>query len=301
MARSSDDGGRTRKPPAWMNNTRAKVVPKAMPRSESGLPSQYQPAGYAGGRNAVSRVMNAVNNQPGRVAPIIANVARQGANIFDQALNLFRNSNMYNQVPNWLGNKTTPEQRQQDVVNAAKTALAWTTRNANNPAAIAQRYTTPTPEDAYRMSLPSYAKGPNWTRSEYIEPPNFWNENPGLRMLPDEYIKRRGAFERTNGVSPTFWQSEQERILRQNAAPAGTIYTPFSWWLQKPTLPSVGAGQQNTPSGPTNWGGGGGYEDWGYGGGGGGYGGGGYTYQDALAQFYNNMVSWTINQPNRGG
>lgn len=293
MARRVDEGGSKKIPGYKWQQTPRLPVTRAGASANPSLPGWL--------RDTVNRYRAGAQGALGLV--------RQGGQALSRGTQQLAASARSNKaIPKWV-TQTSPQQRGKDVVNAAKgiggTIAKWLQPqpySAEQQARMANpRYRgvggppiIPTADEIYRASLPDYAKGPNWTRGEYVEPPNFPFENPELRMLPSEYINRRGAFIRTYGVNP--FQTEQERILRQNVAPAGTIYTPFAYWMEKPTLPEQPAPQ------PQQTGGGGGWpEDWGWGGGGGGGGGGGWDYGAALKEFYNRMTQWTIGNTNRGG
>ena len=167
--------------------------------------------------------------------------------------------------------------------------------------------------------------GPNWTRGTYNPPPSWRGENANVTMNQQEYMQRRNAWqaayqpgwnERIQAAADTpnqphwigsewananpqpagFLQTEQERILRQNAAPTGYTYVPYgSSYVKNPSLPSLGDGGNKSGGGGY---GGGGWQDWGGGGGGGG-GYGGNDYQE-VGRWYNSMLQWNINKPNPG-
>lgn len=124
----------------------------------------------------------------------------------------------------------------------------------------------------------------------------------------DSYLNWYSRAQRTPGVAhdldsqwraqnpkPTgFFQTDQEWIVRNNAAPTGYTYMPFgSSYVKNPTLPSMGAGASKS-----NNQGGGGY-GWDYGGWGGGGGGGG-GYSKPADEFYNLLTNWRILQVQGG-
>jgi hypothetical protein len=163
--------------------------------------------------------------------------------------------------------------------------------------------------------------GPNWKRADYVPPVTSRTDNAEIMMTTDEYLRRRDALNQAwspsyrqwyqnaastpnqphwlgsdwsnqNPMPANFFQSQQEWMLRNNAAPTGYYYTGFgSSYGKKAALATPTAGVQPT--------GGGGY-GWGNGWGGGGGGGGGYKPYEDVGQWFANMVQWNINRPTPG-
>lgn len=114
------------------------------------------------------------------------------------------------------------------------------------------------------------------------------------RIRPDgsrEVIAGPGAWRAANPRPAGFYQLEQERILRQNAAPTGFRYVPYgSSYEQIPTQRSGNQGGAGSNGGGGSSGGGwGGWDDWGGGGGGG-----GYTPYEEPKNFWNNFLNWRV-------
>lgn len=127
-----------------------------------------------------------------------------------------------------------------------------------------------------------------------------WQRNAlwaASNLAPADYNRWKQEHPRPTG----FLQTQQEYILRENAAPTGEHYIPYGpGFVVEPSLPDLPTQEQGTGGGGS---GGSGGSD--YGGGGGGWGGwdngGSYNPSEAVRQYYNNMINWSINQPNRGG
>lgn len=167
--------------------------------------------------------------------------------------------------------------------------------------------------------------GPNWRRSDYVPDPSLrMGELASIQMTPEEYIRRRTVQERmfTPGFADWerrawytpgqphdifsdwrkrnprpggFFQTEQERILRQNAAPTGQTYVPFgSSYIDQARQASQNVTSGGGFGGPGNnngrgWGnGGGGWGGWGGGGGGGG------SYAQQPSNYWQQFLNWRI-------
>ena len=145
-----------------------------------------------------------------------------------------------------------------------------------------------------RVFLPmvSNAAQPTTYRNEYPNPANRSGYASPTSMTEAEWRARRQAWQRYYG---TTGMTEQERILRQNAAELGYQYTPYAGYIPV-KMPNAGEKKSKydyrlaaptSSSGYSSGGGGYGYYD--YGGGGGGGGGGGYS-----SSFYNDLMTWKI-------
>jgi hypothetical protein len=105
-----------------------------------------------------------------------------------------------------------------------------------------------------------------------------------IAMSLDEYMRRVNA-RRLYGM-PVFMPTQQEWILRQNAAPPGYVWTPYAGWVLASTFAEQSGANLNPPSNQ----GGGGYT----GGGGGGGGGAAPGSLPSWIENFLNQVTWRI-------
>lgn len=232
--------------------------------SQSGMSNRYQPPGYAGGSNAPSRFGNYLTGLAGKAGNWIGNTA---AGLSRGMYNAGQSAVQAGRPVSNFFTGMTPQQRMETIKGAASSAWGFATRNAGNPNNIAARYGATPPGTAAP-----------------------WSDLGKLRFGGAQQPAPNPNATELRYMQPYRYKPDQLPFLAEQAW-ANRLNAQAADYLSKPVAPMPFGSEPPAQPAPTGWGGGG----WG------GWGGGGGGYSSPLKEYYNQMVNWSINQPNRQG